>query len=116
MSQYNQYSGYSGNPYESEQQQAGGYGASNPYGGSSGYGQPEAVGAANTYDTTGAGPAVVGNPVVPGLNVQYVQPGPSVLSNGDFLSRVEVRSYRLCYTLRIYDLTFSRPSKQTSAP
>lgn len=102
MSNYtNQYSSYSGNPYESEQQQqAGGYGASNPYGGSAGYEQQQYTGA-NTYETPGAQTAVVGNPVVPGLNVQYVQPGPSVLSNGDFLSRVEVcaephKSERAC--------------------
>lgn len=94
MSQYNAYSGYSGNPYESESQQqpqpqAGGYGAANPYGGSAGYGQDTSA-AKNAYQTPGAGQAVVGNPAVPGLNVQYVQPGLSVLSNGDFLSRVEV--------------------------
>lgn len=90
MSNYsNQYSGYSGNPYESEQQQqAGGYGNSNPYGGSAGYGQQQT--GANAYETPGTETAVVGNPAVPGLNVQYVQPGPSVLSNSDFLSRVEV--------------------------
>ncbi|CZT22794.1 related to putative snare protein syn [Ramularia collo-cygni] len=76
MSSYtNQYSGYSGNPYESEQQQVGGYGASNPYGASGGNVQDTG---ANTYDTTGSAPAV-----------QYVQPGPSVLSNTDFLGRVE---------------------------
>lgn len=28
---YNQYSNYGGNPYGGEQQQAGGYGSSNPY-------------------------------------------------------------------------------------
>lgn len=43
---YNQYSGYGGNPYGGEGQQAGGYGSSNPYGsdagnpyGGGGYGQ-----------------------------------------------------------------------------
>lgn len=105
MSNYtNQYSGYSGNPYESEQQ-AGGYGASNPYGGNAGYAQQET--GANAYETPG--PAVAGNPAVPGLNVQYVQPGPSVLSNSDFLSRVEVcvvGGERKCSE---QDLTIRRP-------
>ena len=34
-------------------------------------------------------PHVPGQPIQPGQNVQYVQPAPSVLSNQDFLSRVE---------------------------
>lgn len=34
-------------------------------------------------------PHAPGEPVQPGQNVQYVQPGPTVLSNQDFLSRVE---------------------------
>lgn len=37
----------------------------------------------------GQTPHVPGQPVQPGQNVQYVQAGPSVLSNQDFLSRVE---------------------------
>lgn len=43
MSGYNQYSGYGGNPYGGEEQQAGGYGSSggygaNPYGSENPYG------------------------------------------------------------------------------
>lgn len=34
MSNYNQYSGYGGNPYGQDNSGAGGYGASNPYGSS----------------------------------------------------------------------------------
>ncbi|KAM3418638.1 Syntaxin-like protein psy1 [Cercospora zeina] len=77
MSNYNQYSGYGGNPYGGEQQS---YGASNPYSGEAG----------NPYGGgTGPAPSIPGQPPRPGQNVQYVTAGPSVMSNADFLSRVE---------------------------
>ncbi|KAF2214833.1 hypothetical protein CERZMDRAFT_110405 [Cercospora zeae-maydis SCOH1-5] len=73
MSNYNQYSGYGGNPYGGEQQS---YGASNPYSGEAG-------------NPRGPAPSMPGQPPQPGQNVQYVTAGPSVMSNADFLSRVE---------------------------
>ncbi|KXS99684.1 hypothetical protein AC578_9914 [Pseudocercospora eumusae] len=97
---YNQYSGYGGNPYGGEQQ---GYGATNPYGSESGdpYGRgyegqqdtpapsrPAYATEDSNYSQAPA-PAIPGQAPQPGQNVQYVQPGPTVLSNSDFLSRVE---------------------------
>ncbi|EMF17636.1 t-SNARE [Sphaerulina musiva SO2202] len=89
---YNQYSGYGGNPYGGDQQS---YGAATPY----------STDAANPYAGGYDGQAVAANPqptsttdgntsyapIAPqaGQNVQYVQAGPSVMSNSDFLSRVE---------------------------
>jgi syntaxin 1B/2/3 len=91
MSNYNQYSGYGGNPYED--QQRGGYGASNPYASDNSgnpYGSGGYDGQAQNYSANDpTAPAVQGNPVVPGLAVEYVAPSRSVMSNSDFLSRVE---------------------------
>ncbi|KAK3681914.1 hypothetical protein LTR37_020757 [Vermiconidia calcicola] len=116
---YNQYSGYGGNPYGGGDGQAGGYGqsnpystdAGNPYGG--GYGQqPSSLQAQPVQQQTSnypgqsqyaqpqsqySQPQAQYNqpqdaPPMPGQGqgqVQYVQPGPSVMSNSDFLSRVE---------------------------
>lgn len=49
---YNQYSGYGGNPYGQEEQNTGGYGASNPYGSSEGYGQQNPYGSNQSYGET----------------------------------------------------------------
>lgn len=97
---YNQYSGYGGNPYESQggsdfpssgQQD---FPSSNPYGGA--YTSPAPVQhresnytQASAYSQTAPAPAIPGQPVLPGQNVQYVSAGPTVMSNSDFLSRVE---------------------------
>ncbi|EGP92367.1 unnamed protein product [Zymoseptoria tritici ST99CH_1A5] len=89
MSNYNQYSGYGGNPYEQQQQEgAGGYGASNPYGGAA-YNNGSSQQQQN-YETAAPAPhAIQGNPAVPGLAVEYVPASRTVMSNSDFLSRVE---------------------------
>ncbi|GIZ40592.1 hypothetical protein CKM354_000392500 [Cercospora kikuchii] len=98
MSNYNQYSGYGGNPYGGEQQS---YGASNPYSGEAGNpygggydgqavaGNPRPGNATDANYGTGPAPSIPGQPPQPGQNVQYVTAGPSVMSNSDFLSRVE---------------------------
>lgn len=103
MAQYNQYSGYGGNPYGGEQQ-PGGYGSSNPYGGGDSYAQSQAP-TLPQHDQPGTTLPLYGQPqahqqqqqtaaplaeYAPTSNqVQYVQSGPSVMSNSDFLSRVE---------------------------
>lgn len=43
----------------------------------------------SNYSAGGPSPAMPGQPPQPGQNVQYVSPGPTVLSNSDFLGRVE---------------------------
>ncbi|CAK4032461.1 transport SSO2 [Lecanosticta acicola] len=104
----NPYASYGGNPYGGgEQQPSGGYGASNPYGGAYDGAhdgaqnqsslRPEYVqhqDSTYTQETNyslsqAPTPAIPGQAPQPGQNVQYVQAGPSVLSNSDFLSRVE---------------------------
>ncbi|KAK3116102.1 hypothetical protein LTR53_003893 [Teratosphaeriaceae sp. CCFEE 6253] len=113
MSNYNQYSGYGGNPYESSNPYA--TDAGNPYGGNYGQAPPEphptglqppttqrqvSNYSAQTGDSDYSQPhpyapahtqvgAPAGAPPMPGQNVQYVHAGPSTLSNADFLSRVE---------------------------
>ncbi|RMY89042.1 hypothetical protein D0864_06516 [Hortaea werneckii] len=106
----NPYASDGGNPYGGG---GGGYGQS-PYGqpAQSSYGAPPQMQhqpsnysqtADSTYSQQQGAPAgappmpgqqqqqphVPGQPIQPGQNVQYVQPAPSVLSNQDFLSRVE---------------------------
>ncbi|KXL41751.1 hypothetical protein M433DRAFT_73775 [Acidomyces richmondensis BFW] len=84
---YNQYSGYGGNPYGEQQ-----YGGSNPYTNDGGnpYGGDSTYSQSN-YSQPTAGPGAPVGPGQPGQGdrIQYVSPGPSVLSNQDFLSRVE---------------------------
>lgn len=99
---YNQYSGYGGNPYGEQQ-----YGSSNPYSndggnpygvdhGQAGLPPPTMQHQDSTYSQSNYSrpTAGTGAPVMPGHpgqgdRIQYVSPGPSVLSNQDFLSRVE---------------------------
>ncbi|EMC99013.1 hypothetical protein BAUCODRAFT_65690 [Baudoinia panamericana UAMH 10762] len=80
---YNQYQRYSGNPYEEQGGGGGGYGSSNPY--ASDAGNPYGGDAGNPY---GGAYGLTQQPMH-GQNVQYVQPSPTLLSNQDFLSRVE---------------------------
>ncbi|KAM0719564.1 hypothetical protein Q7P37_003694 [Cladosporium fusiforme] len=118
MSNYNQYSGYGGNPYGGDEQPGagGGYG-SNPYGENpyaTDYGQPtqqqqpsSRLGAPplahnhstysqqtqeSSYSQQGGGGPVAASsdaPPVPQGHVEYVQSSATTLSNPDFLSRVE---------------------------
>jgi len=96
---YNSYSGYGGNPYE---QQGGtdfpSQPSSNPYGG---YSQQSNLAPGNLQhqesnytqtsnysQQTAPTPSIPGQPIA-GHNVEYVAPSPTVMSNSDFLSRVE---------------------------
>lgn len=99
--QYNQYSGYGGNPYENDGGSGNPYASdgANPYGASStagGYQNTTPLPQPTNYSQTQSHPvsgAVAAPPLQPGQgpnsNVQYVQPGPAVMSNPDFLQRVE---------------------------
>lgn len=110
-SNYNQYGGYSGNPYESTAQSnpyggnaygsntttTAGYGSSNPYGGgynTGAYGQTGQGVSAPAQQSYGAQQQQHGydgavDPTGQASRTEYVQAGASVLSDKDFLSQVE---------------------------
>ncbi|KAL1297499.1 hypothetical protein AAFC00_005018 [Neodothiora populina] len=114
---YNQYSGYGGNPYGQDNNSAGGgYGASNPYGSNDGYGQQDGYGETgalqpppirheqSNYSQATQDSSYSSNqaPVSQSASAVPAQTGPAhgsqapmnqhtstVLSNADFLARVE---------------------------